>query len=486
MAQKTSFLDKVYDVYENIDFASYQQDNLNPVREVKPSIATKSNEDRARDIIASRFQEIQEELRNFGIIEEEEEDVITASANGETLPDDKTSQEINNFITAGTSPESSFILGDPLSGTGIDPDPLALSIEKLIMEVTVRLNPTDPSKLNTTGGIEVPDLVSPPEVDCGDRQPATSGGASPTSLAELKKKNEKEKKEGKKDDPEVTSNNSEESWDPESGGGDPSGGNGNPSDDDDPYGTDAALELVTINEAIKDQEEDATILQCAAVELGFLKVILTILRVISILKKIVSYALNIAYTVSDIVQLAAGAWLNPTNIGKIIQRVLGRVMAIIQELISNIIKMIWDLLNLDCLSAMTQGYIDQINAALAGINQLKATINVNSVSSGWEGLAKKTEEMTQAYENSYNELKKAMESTDSEFSKLKDTFSASSLLDKLKESSLNGVEEGWNPDGGEMVKNIVDTSKDIAKNTVNVFAINRPGVTLIGAESDSE
>lgn len=478
MANKSSFLDKVYDVYENVDFSSYQQDNLNPVREVKPSTATKSNEDRARDIIASRFQEIQEELQNFGIIPEEEEEPITASSTGESLPEDKTTKELESFILAGTDPASDFILGDPISDSGINADPLALSIEKLIMEVTVRLNPTNPKKLDDDGDFELPDLVGPPQVDCGDIQP-NSGGESDDDDS---------------DDDNDDDDNNENGDDGNNGGDgdsdddddDDDDDSNNDNDDDDPYGTDAALDKALALEAAADAEEDATILQCAAVELGFLKVILTILRVVSILKKIVSYALNIAYTVIDIVQLAAGAWLNPTNIGKIIQRVIGRVMAIVQELISMIIKMIWDLLNLDCLSAMTQGYIDQINAALAGISQLKASLNVNGVSSSLKGLTDKAAEMAKAYEESYAELKKAMESTDSEFSKLKEKFSVSNMLNQLKDAAVSGAKEGWDATGGEMVKNIQESAKDIKKNAKSIAAANKPGVTVMGAETDGE
>ena len=480
MASKSSFLDKVYDVYENVDFASYQQDNLNPVREVKPSIATKSNEDRARDIIASRFNEIQEELQNFGIIPEEEEEDITASTTSESLPDGKTSQELDNFLKAGTSPDSSFILGDPLSDSAINADPLALSIEKLIMEVTIRMNPEDPSKADSDGTSTIPDLVGPPTVDCGDIAPANSDDDNSGD------DDDGDEGDGNSDDNSAGSGNSGGSdTDDDDDDDDSDDDSGKSSDDDDPYGTDAALDKALDEQTAADAAEEATILQCAAVELGFLKVILTILQVVTILKKVVSYALNIAYTVIDIVQLAAGAWLNPTNIGKIIQRVVGRVMAIVQNLISTIIKMIWDLLNLDCLSAMAQGYIDQINAALAGINQLKAAMNVNGVAAGIDGLVKKSQEMAQAYEDSFNKLQEAMSDTKSAFNDLKNKYSLSNLAKNLGKACADGAQEGWDSTGGAVWDELSASGKEVADQWNQIFAANKPGVTVLGAESDS-
>lgn len=362
-----SFLDKVYDVYENDDFI-YGQDNLNPIRELKPVSKFITDEDRAKAIIASRVSSLKAELNNIGILPEEKDDEVSLSFGGDNVPSGKSSKEMASFLKVGTDLDDQNIFGDMIDND-LDNDNsisvLTREIDNLIGQIIARL---------VGMGFEVPDYLDKTSmsifnIDCNGIADEISGLEDTDGNGNIVSKNEDAASEDQPSDDNDTDIDED--------------------NDDDIYGFNDAYDKYESEQEARDNEFDSAAAQCALKELSFLKIILTVLKVVSILKKIVSYALNIAYTVIDICQLAAGAWLNPTNIGKIAQRIVGRVMAVMQQILSIMLQMIWDLLNMDCISSAAFSLIDQINAALAGINAISAELNPNSVTTQISGLTDK-------------------------------------------------------------------------------------------------
>ena len=121
-------------------------------------------------------------------------------------------------------------------------------------------------------------------------------------------------------------------------------------------------------------------MQCALKELAFLKIILMILKIVKILRMICGYVISTIYIVIDVVQLAAGAWLNPTNVGKIANKIIQRVLAAVVMIIFKLIQKLWNLLNLNCVSDLTQDLIDQIRSALSMLEEIKSLCDPNSIS----------------------------------------------------------------------------------------------------------
>jgi hypothetical protein len=143
---------------------------------------------------------------------------------------------------------------------------------------------------------------------------------------------------------------------------------------------DAADEDSDEDDDIDDGDFEDNYIECAEIELGWLKILLIICKVIGMLKKIIDFVLSIIMPIIAIVQLAAGAWLNPTNIAKIIQLIIQMVIAIIVMIIAMIIQLIWDLLNLDCICDMTEQVIDEIRKCFSAFAALANQFNPTGVS----------------------------------------------------------------------------------------------------------
>lgn len=126
----------------------------------------------------------------------------------------------------------------------------------------------------------------------------------------------------------------------------------------------------------EDEDEDD---DCAMIELAWLKIILIICNVIKIIKIIIEYVLSILAQILQIICLAVGAWINPPNVAQIVGIIMAIVMSIIAKIIAYLLKMIFDLLNLDCLSDMTIDMIDQIIEALTSFNSLLGMLDSKTV-----------------------------------------------------------------------------------------------------------
>ena len=376
----TAFLNKVYDVYENRDYFGVGCDNLNPVREIKSSQAEMIDESQVLNAVKIRLERVKKTVSKLRLDIEDsidtEEAVVSMDTRGDKLP-----------VSAGISPKEAMIrtkMGTPIDATTIfgdipedsadssEIDALEKEIQKQIINIIAFASVSGSGTMSSASGsitdgngLDIIDNISSPfTVDC-------DGVATEIT--------DKENQEDE-DDQNESNDNSGDNEGGEGGGGDEGGGD----DDDDDNDDDDSLEEAESTQDEKDDEDEANaneaIMQCALKELAFLKIILMILKIVKILRMICAYVISTIYIVMDIVQLAAGAWLNPTNIAKIANKIIQRVLAAVVMIIFKLIQKLWNLLNLNCISDLTQDLIDQIKSALSMLEEMKSLCDPNSIS----------------------------------------------------------------------------------------------------------
>ena len=376
----TAFLNKVYDVYENRDYFGIGCDNLNPVREIKSSQAEMIDESQVLNAVKIRLERVKKTVSKLRLDIEDsidtEEAVVSMDTRGDKLP-----------VSAGISPKEAMIrtkMGTPIDATTIfgdipedsadssEIDALEKEIQKQIINIIAFASVSGSGTMSSAGssitggaGLDIIDNISSPfTVDC-------DGVATEIT--------DKENQEDEDDQNESNDN----SGGNEGGEGGEGGGEGG-GDDDDDNDDDDSLEEAESAQDEKDDEDEANaneaIMQCALKELAFLKIILMILKIVKILRMICAYVISTIYIVMDIVQLAAGAWLNPTNIAKIANKIIQRVLAAVVMIIFKLIQKLWNLLNLNCISDLTQDLIDQIKSALSMLEEMKSLCDPNSIS----------------------------------------------------------------------------------------------------------
>ena len=383
----TAFLNKVYDVYENRDYFGIGCDNLNPVREIKSSQAEMIDESQVLNAVKIRLERVEKTVSKLRLDIEDsidtEEAVVSMDTRGDKLP-----------VSAGISPKEAMIrtkMGTPIDATTIfgdipedsadssEIDAFEKEIQKQIINIIAFASVSGSGTMSSAGssitggagssitggaGLDIIDNISSPfTVDC-------DGVATEIT--------DKENQEDEDDQNESNDN----SGDNEGGEGGGEGGGGDDDDDDD--NDDDSLEEAESKQDEKDDEDEANaneaIMQCALKELAFLKIILMILKIVKTLRIICAYVISTVYIVMDIVQLAAGAWLNPTNIAKIANIIIQRVLAAVVMIIFKLIQKLWNLLNLNCISDLTQDLIDQIKSALSMLEEMKSLCDPNSIS----------------------------------------------------------------------------------------------------------
>ena len=383
----TAFLNKVYDVYENRDYFGIGCDNLNPVREIKSSQAEMIDESQVLNAVKIRLERVEKTVSKLRLDIEDsidtEEAVVSMDTRGDKLP-----------VSAGISPKEAMIrtkMGTPIDATTIfgdipedsadssEIDAFEKEIQKQIINIIAFASVSGSGTMSSAGssitggagssitggaGLDIIDNISSPfTVDC-------DGVATEIT--------DKENQEDEDDQNESNDN----SGDNEGGEGGGEGGGGDDDDDDD--NDDDSLEEAESKQDEKDDKDEANaneaIMQCALKELAFLKIILMILKIVKTLRIICAYVISTVYIVMDIVQLAAGAWLNPTNIAKIANKIIQRVLAAVVMIIFKLIQKLWNLLNLNCISDLTQDLIDQIKSALSMLEEMKSLCDPNSIS----------------------------------------------------------------------------------------------------------
>ena len=99
---------------------------------------------------------------------------------------------------------------------------------------------------------------------------------------------------------------------------------------------------------------------CAAADLTILKIFIAILKIFQIIVKILQFLLELPTILAELIELAAMCWINPPSIALLVQIILDLITSLIVALISNLIKFLWDLLGLDCISQQATDLLDNI------------------------------------------------------------------------------------------------------------------------------
>lgn len=359
----TAFLNKVYDVYENRDYFGIGCDNLNPVREVKSSQAEVIDEAQVLNAVKTRLERVKKTVSKLRLDVDDsidtEETVVSMDTRGDKLPVNVgiSPKEVMIRTKMGTPVDATTIFGD-IPEDSVDSgeiDALEKEIQKQIINIV--------AFAGVSGSESMKNVSSPFTVDCDGVATEITGEEDQENENNQNKQNNNSSGSGGSGDDSGGS-----------GGGDDSGGN---NDDD-------SLEEAESKQEEKDDEDEINaneaIMQCALKELAFLKIILMILKIVKTLRMICAYVINTAYIVMDVAQLAAGAWLNPTNIAKIANKIIQRVLAAVVMIIFKLVQRLWNLLNLNCISNLTQDLIDQIKSALSMLEEMKSLCDPNSIS----------------------------------------------------------------------------------------------------------
>ena len=340
------FLNKVYDKYEHRDYA-LTDDNLNPKREIRAAGSVEQEEgiDKTIAEVAKKLAKIKEAYRTALFADDDDPEVEADTSPSELVTKSKTLNDFKNNLLAGGGTDGSLFRVSDDSSFDEAPviDALIDEIDRMVLLVMGRApvsgktadvsgeNKTDSPDESRSSSRTGYDLTFGDRFNCagyegasGDMSGSGSESGAPEDLGL---------------------------------GGVSTTGDGDSSFDDssDTNGDGEVPEQAVIDSlwdeaaGLSDSQDaqESAAAECAINQLGVLKAILVILKIIKIYQKIMM-VIGAIMQIINIVQLAAGGWLNPTNFAKIAQLVAETVMALIAEIIAKLLQLLWDLLNEEC------------------------------------------------------------------------------------------------------------------------------------------
>ena len=217
---------------------------------------------------------------------------------------------------------------------------------------------------------------------------------------------------------------------------------------------------------------------CAAVDLTILKIFIAILKIFQILVKILQFLLELPTVLAELIQLAAQCWINPPSIALLVQIVLDLITSLIIALISNLIKFLWDLLGLDCISQQTTDLLDNIQDLISKFKNTAALINIGAVGFMFDGITTQIDNISNLIRNSLKDMK---EDWNEAVNKVKDYFSEEGL-ENLKEAAIDAAVNTLQDEYSEAVggntnatinKGINDVTRSLAHGTIIEDAKNK-------------
>ena len=460
----TPLLKKVYDTYKSEDW-TFTQDNLNPLREVSPRGDEDINELRKRaiDKIAAKVSKIRDDLEAGGIKFKTLEDFASEEQSsipfgGESIPQGispdkimenfKTGKQLNDtdpFFMPARNP-----LGPDIFKTLTD------YIEYLLVSLGADLSGSaDDSDIQLIEGM----IYGLLDLGCDN----STVKAIMTNVAG---------EENKSNDSNL-------------GSSDESDSNKNESDEDD---LDNAADLSNPNDILNKYADDNrrknakdinTLRDCAMKDLTWLLIILIIMKIVSLLVNITALAMGIISPIIKNTTLAAGAWANPVGISEIIQMNVEKAMAIMNMAISSIVQLLWNLLNMDCISSGTMSAMDKLNSALSMLLNVRSGLNKGAVDilNSYTSLGDKLLDMKSAVKAAKDRTNEdafiaAVESITGDVEKSVYKGMVTDTLSTLKSSQ-----------GGKLVNDLIKKSKS-AKNQVASLTDNSKGKSAVQDASD--
>ena len=460
----TPLLKKVYDTYKSEDW-TFTQDNLNPLREVSPRGDEDINELRKRaiDKIAAKVSKIRDDLEAGGIKFKTLEDFASEEQSsipfgGESIPQGISPDKImENFKTGKQLNDTDPFFMPARNPLGPDVfKTLTDYIEYLLVSLGADLSGSaDDSDIQLIEGM----IYGLLDLGCDN----STVKAIMTNIAGEENK----------------SNNSN------LGSSDESDSNKDESDEDD---LDNAADLSNTNDILNKYADDNrrknakdinTLRDCAMKDLTWLLIILIILKLVSLLVNITALAMGIISPIIKNTTLAAGAWVNPVGISEIIQMNVEKAMAIMNMAISSIVQLLWNLLNMDCISSGTMSAMDKLNSALSMLLNVRSGLNKGAVDilNSYTSLGDKLLDMKSAVKAAKDRTNEdafiaAVESITGDVEKSVYKGMVTDTLSTLKSSQ-----------GGKLVNDLIKKSKS-AKNQVASLTDNSKGKSAVQDASD--
>ena len=462
----TPLLKKVYDTYKSEDW-TFTQDNLNPLREVSPRGDEDINELRKRaiDKIAAKVSKIRDDLEAGGIKFKTLEDFASEEQSsipfgGESIPQGISPDKImENFKTGKQLNDTDPFFMPARNPLGPDVfKTLTDYIEYLLVSLGADLSGSaDDSDIQLIEGM----IYGLLDLGCDN----STVKAIMTNIAGEENKN--------KSGDSSTSSSDESDLDK------------NESDEDD---LDNAADLSNPNDILNKYADDNrrknakdinTLRDCAMKDLTWLLIILIILKIVSLLVNITALAMGIISPIIKNTTLAAGAWANPVGISEIIQMNVEKAMAIMNMAISSIVQLLWNLLNMDCISSGTMSAMDKLNSALSMLLNVRSGLNKGAVDilNSYTSLGDKLLDMKSAVKAAKDRTNEdafiaAVESITGDVEKSVYKGMVTDTLSTLKSSQ-----------GGKLVNDLIKKSKS-AKNQVASLTDNSKGKSAVQDASD--
>lgn len=460
----TPLLKKVYDTYKSEDW-TFTQDNLNPLREVSPRGDEDINELRKRaiDKIAAKVSKIRDDLEAGGIKFKTLEDFASEEQSsipfgGESIPQGISPDKImENFKTGKQLNDTDPFFMPARNPLGPDVfKTLTDYIEYLLVSLGADLSGSaDDSDIQLIEGM----IYGLLDLGCDN----STVKAIMTNIAGEENKNN----------------------DSNLGSSDESDSNLGSSDEDD---LDNAADLSNPNDILNKYADDNrrknakdinTLRDCAMKDLTWLLIILIILKIVSLLVNITALAMGIISPIIKNTTLAAGAWANPVGISEIIQMNVEKAMAIMNMAISSIVQLLWNLLNMDCISSGTMSAMDKLNSALSMLLNVRSGLNKGAVDilNSYTSLGDKLLDMKSAVKAAKDRTNEdafiaAVESITGDVEKSVYKGMVTDTLSTLKSSQ-----------GGKLVNDLIKKSKS-AKNQVASLTDNSKGKSAVQDASD--
>lgn len=217
---------------------------------------------------------------------------------------------------------------------------------------------------------------------------------------------------------------------------------------------------------------------CAAADLTILKIFIAILKIFQIIVKILQFLLELPTILAELIELAAMCWINPPSIALLVQIILDLITSLIVALISNLIKFLWDLLGLDCISQQATDLLDNIQDLISKFKNTAALIDIGAVGFMFDGISTQIDNISDLIKKSINDMK---EDWNEAVNKVKDYFSEEGL-ENLKEAAIDAAVNTLQDEYSEAVsgntnatinKGINDITRSLAHGTIIEDAKNK-------------
>lgn len=223
---------------------------------------------------------------------------------------------------------------------------------------------------------------------------------------------------------------------------------------------------------VEDDSEDEN--GCDVKELYWLKIILSVVKIIKILLNVVSTVLGIVVPLINITKEAQLAWINPPLMASIINRVSQKLMSLMFSIIGTLLMKLWSMLNFDCISQSSSDIISQINEVLSGINSTLGSVdaialemnNLEGDNSLLDSIKDQINKLQEEWDNTdlNEELSKSMKSLGDDWKKVFTNPNKlySELVPNETRSSVENIISQYNE-----TKSNVSTSIEAIRNLIN-------------------